>query len=151
MSLRHRQIFLNNVNVVLCGDAECFSGASIAWGTKVEKNHALVSLPRNAAVTKCISESSIFTISVLSSEQSNIARQYGGKMQSDQRPIETGDLVFIPWAVPVVKNACAQLLCHVRHRIPVDEQVIVIAKIVESDASDRLKPLVYDHSHYFLA
>jgi len=47
---RRRQVFLNGVNVVLCGNEVAFHGATIAWGTKVEKEHAMVSLPRSAAV-----------------------------------------------------------------------------------------------------
>jgi flavin reductase (DIM6/NTAB) family NADH-FMN oxidoreductase RutF len=149
MLLRRRQIFLNGVNVVLCGNGESFQGASIAWGTKVEKDHAMVSLPKHGAVTNCISHSGVFTISVLSSDQSNIARQYGGKMQSNPHDIESRDLNFTQWAVPVVQHACAQLLCHVRHRLPINEQVIFIGEIAEFKSSDNLAPLVYDHGHYF--
>lgn len=147
--MRRRQVFLNGINIVLCGNAGCFQGASIAWATKVERDHAMVSLPKDAAVTDCISNSGTFTISVLSSDQSDIARQYGGRKQSDPRDIEPNDLNFTQWAVPVVNDARAQLLCDVRHILTVKEQVIVIAEIVDIALSDDLQPLVYDHGHYF--
>ena len=146
---RHRQVFVNGINVVLCGNADRFQGASIAWGTKVEKDHAMVSLPRHAAVTDCIRRSGVFTVSVLSSGQSDIARQYGGKMQSDQRDIDVSALDFAQWEVPVVKNACAQLRCTVKQTLVIEEQELVIAKILDVVASESIAPLVYDHDHYF--
>ena len=149
MSLRRRQVFLNGVNIVLCGNAEKFRGAAIAWGTKVEKDHALVSLPKHAAVTDCVCHSQVFTISVLASNQSAVARQYGGGMQSDRQAIDLDDLDFALWKVPVVRDATAQLLCDVRHTVDIKDQVLVIGEISEIVVLDHLEPLVYDHSHYF--
>ena len=77
MSSGRQRLFLNGVSVVLSGDAETFRGASIAWATKVERDHAMVSLPGHAAVTECIRNAAEFTINVLAAEQSHIARQYG--------------------------------------------------------------------------
>ena len=132
-----------------CGDAEHFRGAAIAWGTKVEQDHVLVSLPAHAEVTKCIARHGRFSISVLASSQSDIARQYGGQLQSDQHTIDPGALDFDRWTVPVVKGACAQILCEVRHRQTVRDQEVTIGEIIELEASETLDPLVYDHGHYF--
>lgn len=148
---RHRQVFVNGINVVLCGNADRFQGASIAWGTKVERDHVMVSLPRHAAVTDCIRGSGVFTVSVLASGQSDIARQYGGKMQSDQLKIDISALDFAQWGIPVVKNACAQLRCTVKHTLIIEEQELVIAKILDVAASERIAPLLYDHDHFFPA
>jgi flavin reductase (DIM6/NTAB) family NADH-FMN oxidoreductase RutF len=149
MSSGRRRLFLNGVSIVLCGNAERFHGASIAWATKVERDHAMVSLPKHAHATDCIGKSGIFTISVLSADQSNIARQYGGDSQADPHEIEAADLNFTQWAVPVVKGARAQLLCEVRHELAIKEQVAIIAEISDFILSDHLEPLVYIHSHYF--
>jgi len=149
MLLRWRQVFVNSVNIVLCGNAERFQGASIAWGTKVEKDHAMVSLPKHAAVTEFIGRLGNFTINVLSSDQPNIARQYGGKSQSDPHDVNADDLDFSQWQVPVVRDACAQLLCEVRHTLIIKEQSMVIGEIMDTASSETLEPLVYDHSRYF--
>ncbi|MEO1223000.1 MAG: flavin reductase [Pseudomonadota bacterium] len=146
---RHRQVFVNGVNVVLCGNADRFQGASIAWGTKVEQDHAIISLPRHAAVTTCIRGSAIFTISVLSSGQADIARQYGGKAQSGPCAIDAGALDFAQWETPVVKDACAQLRCAARQTIAIEDQELVIARILDATACESLAPLIYDHDHYF--
>jgi len=146
---RRRQVFLNGVNVVLCGNEVAFHGATIAWGTKVEKEHAMVSLPRSAAVTACIRKSGTFTVSILSSGQSNVARQYGGSGQSDQKEIDKGDVDFTQWDMPVVKGACAQLLCSVREILSIGEQEVVVAKILDVSAEDGIEPLTYDHEEFF--
>lgn len=148
---RHRQVFVNGVNVVLCGNADRFQGAAIAWGTKVEKDHAMVSLPRHAAVTTCIGKSGVFTISVLASGQAEIARQYGGKGQSDPRAVDASALDFAQWEIPVVKDACAQLRCAVKQMLAIEDQELVIARILDVAASESLAPLIYDHDHYFPA
>lgn len=148
---RHRQVFVNGVNVVLCGNADRFQGAAIAWGTKIEKDHALISLPRHAAVTACIRTSGLFTISVLSSGQADIARQYGGTAQSDPRAIDACALDFAQWETPVVKDACAQLRCAVKQTLAIENQELVIARILDVAASENLAPLIYDHDHYFPA
>lgn len=148
---RYRQVFVNGVNVVLCGNADRFQGAAIAWGTKVEKNHAMLSLSRHAAVTGCIRRSGVFTVSVLASGQSDIARQYGGKAQSDPRAIDEGALDFTQWGIPVVKDACAHLRCAVKQTLTIEDQELVIARILDVTASESLAPLIYDHDHYFPA
>ena len=151
MPLRHRQIFLNSVNIVLCGDANTFYGAAIAWGTKVEKDHAMVSLPSHAEVTRCIMASETFTVSVLSAAQSKIARQYGGRKQSNPLAINRQDLRFTHWPVPVVRDACAMILCRVKQSISLNAQQILIAEIADIEAREDLQPLDYNHDAFFAA
>lgn len=149
MSSGRRRLFLNGVSVVLSGDADDFRGASIAWATKVERDHALVSLPNHAAVTRNIRDTGLFTISVLAADQSHIARQYGGTSQTDRQAIEPDDLDFNRWHVPAVKHARAQLLCEQRHTLDVRDQVIVIAQISDFMFADDRGPLTYIHEQYF--
>lgn len=145
MSSGRRRLFLNGVSVVLCGDSENFRGASIAWATKIERDHALVSLPGHAGVTDDIRNSDEFTINVLAADQSNIARQYGGSSQSDPHEVQRGDLEFGRWKVPIVKAARAQLLCEFRQAIAVRKQLLVIAEISDFVFADDREPLVYIH------
>ncbi|MEM7114389.1 MAG: flavin reductase family protein [Chloroflexota bacterium] len=141
-------MFLNGITVVLAGNEE-FVGATIAWATKVEKQHVLVSLPAEAAVTNRILQEKTFTISVLASHQSDIARQYGGRKQARPLPQNRNDLDFTLWATPVVKNCRAQLLCSVQQINFIKEQVVIIAKIDQATSRDDVAPLIYDHKAYF--
>ena len=109
----------------------------------------MVSLPKHAAATDCIDKSGTFTISVLSFHQSSIARQFGGKMQFDQREIEPGNLNFTQWKVPVITDACAQVLCNVQHSLNIREQVVVVAEMINIVSRDQALPLEYDHSDFF--
>ena len=142
-------MFLNGITIVLCGTADRARGATIAWATKVERDHAVVSLPKQAAVTDGIAESGTFTISVLSADQAHVARQYGGTRQSDPREPDPTDLDVDRWDVPVVKGARGQFLCKVRHTLTIKEQVVIIAEIVDTAVSDDRLPLVYRHGDYF--
>lgn len=142
-------MFLNGVTVVLCGKAPDFSGAAIAWATKIEKNHVMVSLPSEARVTKIILSNKVFSISVLRDGQSDVARQYGGRRQSRPLPQDNEDLDFGIWEVPVVKNCRATLLCNTVQVISVNEQTVIIAAIVESAFTESVAPLAYDHAAFF--
>lgn len=149
MTSGRRRLFLNGVSVVLSGDAHDFRGASIAWATKVERDHAMVSLPNRAAVAQYIHDTGEFTINVLAADQAHIAGQYGGRSQSNPLEIQPDDLDFSRWSVPMVKDARAQLLCARRHATAVREQWIVIAEIVDFAFADNREPLVYRHEQYF--
>jgi flavin reductase (DIM6/NTAB) family NADH-FMN oxidoreductase RutF len=142
-------MFLNGVNVVLCGNEHNFKGATIAWATKIEKGHAMVSLPSEAAVTNAILSKKVFSINVLGHNQSNIARQYGGSKQTRTFSKNIHDLDFDLWSIPVVRNCRAHFLCNVIQGIPVNEQTILIAKISEHGFTESVAPLVYDHATYF--
>ncbi|MDJ0956813.1 MAG: flavin reductase [Arenicellales bacterium] len=124
-------MFVNGVTVVLCGDEQSFQGATIAWPTKIEKNHVMVSLPSKALVTKTILAKKVFSISVLSDGQSDIAKQFDGSKQTQSLPQNIGSLDFELWEVPVVKNCRAHLLCNTIQDISVKEQTVVIASVTE--------------------
>ena len=142
-------MFLNGVNVVLCGDAQDIEGAAIAWATKIEKDHAMVSLPSEAAVTKAILARKVFSINVLGQNQSDIARQYGGSKQTQPLPQDIRDLEFDLWDTPVIKNCRAHFLCTTTQEIPIKEQTILIATITEHSFTESIAPLIYDHGAYF--
>ena len=142
-------MFLNGVNVVLCGDEGDVKGATIAWATKIEKGHAIVSLPSEAAVTKAILSKKVFSINVLGQNQSDIARQYGGSNKIQPLPKNINDLDFGLWDTPVIKDCRAQFLCNAIQKIPINEQTILIAKITEQGFSANIARLAYDHGAYF--
>ncbi len=142
-------MFLNGVNVVLCGDDQDVTGATIAWATKIEKGHTMVSLPSEADVTKAILSRKVFSINVLGHNQSDIARQFGGSNQIRPLPKNIHDLEFGLWDTPVIKNCRAHFLCNTIQEIPINEQTILIAKITEHGFSESIAPLVYDHGTYF--
>jgi flavin reductase (DIM6/NTAB) family NADH-FMN oxidoreductase RutF len=147
--LTENKMFVNGITVVLCGDAESFEGASIAWATNVEKNHVMVSLPAGAAVTRAIAARQTFTVSVLGAGQSNIARQYGGSQQLRQVARNDEDLNFEQWETPIVQNSRGSFLCEVAKTISLNKQTIVLGKITDSIFSEEIPPLIYDHSAYF--
>ena len=142
-------MFLNSISVVLCGDQNDFCGATIAWATKVEKEHLLVSLPRLSAVATTIEKQHRFSVNVLSEFQENIARQFGGHKQSKPLPVNELDLDFSNWKVPVVTGARAQYLCDLYQIDTLRAQRIITASILDSVTNESLEPLIYHHHKYF--
>ena len=142
-------MFLNGITVVLAGGEEDYAGATIAWATKVEQGHVMVSLPVDASVSDHILQDKTFTISILASHQANLARQYGGRKQSRPLPPNRDDLNFTLWGIPVVKDCRAQLLCVTQQINFIEQQVVIIAKIQQATSRNDVAPLVYDHGAYF--
>lgn len=142
-------MFVNGITVVLCGTATELEGATIAWATKIEKEHVMLSLPADAAVTEAILSRPIFSVSVLGAHQSRIARQYGGRKQARPLPRNKDDLDFARWDVPYVKHSRAHFLCNHTQTIFINEQTVVIAEIIESFSFEEIAPLIYDHTAYF--
>ena len=142
-------MFLNGITIVLCGSRESLDGAAIAWATKIEKNHLLVSLPVDAAITNRVIAKENFSVSLLGEHQADIARQYGGSKQSNPLRRNPHDLDFDKWSVPIVKSCRANLICTMERNFSIEEQVIVIANIEDYIFDEAVPPLVYDHAKYF--
>ncbi|WP_205695410.1 flavin reductase, partial [Corallincola luteus] len=106
-------MFVNGVGVVLCGSAEDYVGMSIAWLTKVEKDHVLISVPKGALGTEKLLEEGRFTLSLLAETQTEIARQFGG---SKQKVVVEKDQTFLfstDWGTPAVGECSGVFLCEV--------------------------------------
>ena len=142
-------MFLNNINVVLCGEQGDYYGATIAWATKVEKNHIVISVPQLAALASAIEKQQRFSVNVLSENQERIARQYGGRKQSNPLSVDENDLDFSTWKLPIVINARAQYLCDLYQMDVLQEQCVITGSIVDSMMNPALPPLIYEHDKYF--
>lgn len=142
-------MFLNGITIVLSGNETDYEGATIAWATQIERQHVLVSLPVDAAVTARILQEKSFTISVLANHQADLARQYGGRKQSRPLPKNRNDIDFQQWSIPVVQDCRAQILCDVQQIQFINQQTVIIAAIQQSTTQDHLAPLHYDHQAYF--
>jgi len=142
-------MFLNGITIVLCGYKGDVKGATIAWATKVERNHILVSLPVDAALTESVISKKNFSVNVLGQDQSRIARQYGGTKQSGSLPKLDSDLDYDLWSAPVIRNCRASFLCSSIQEIQIKEQIIVIAEIAEYEFAENIVPLTYEHGAYF--
>ena len=142
-------MFLNGITIILCGDRDSFEGAAIAWATKVEKKHILVSLPAKATITQYIKSTKVFSVSVLGEHQADIVRQYGGSKQARPLIKNPDDLDFNEWPVPIVRNCRANLLCNMEKEIPLEEQFVALASIEQFIFHETIPPLVYRHDEYF--
>ncbi|TAA48416.1 flavin reductase [Corallincola spongiicola] len=142
-------MFVNGVGVVLCGSAEDYVGMSIAWLTKVEKDHVLISVPKGALGTEKLLEEGRFTLSLLAETQTEIARQFGG---SKQKVVVEKDQTFLfstDWGTPAVGECSGVFLCEVISSSELNDQVLVIAQLSGPVASTELSPLVFRKSDFF--
>ncbi len=138
------------MGVVLCGTQEDFFGMSIAWLTKVEKEHVLVSLPRGALGTQKALVDKRFTLNLLAESQIEIARQFGGSKQKKLVDKSHAVIVNTEWGIPAIRDCCSTYLCKVASAQELNEQMLVIAKIFACIDKGKSTPLTYKQSDFFV-
>lgn len=142
-------MLVNGVNVVLSGSESNYSGAALAWVTKVEREYVVLSLPLNSEIAQVIEKGKSFSISALNQNQADVARQYGGAKQISQLPKNSADLDFETTSQPIVREASGWFICQVVETKVLNEQLLVIASILESKFDSKSEPLIYDHGAFF--
>ena len=139
-------MFVNGVGVVLSGTLEDYAGMSIAWMTKVERDHVVLSLPKKAKGTQRVTSTGRFTLSLLSESQRDIARLFGGAgSHSVPGPV---DLVETDWGMPAIGSSCAVYLCDVVTTQALNDQVVVMVRMTGPVYETSASPLVYNEEDY---
>lgn len=139
-------MFTTGVGVVLAGTMSEPVGMSIAWLTRVEREHVVVSLPASARGTARVVADGRFTLSLLAASQEAVARWYGGSAVASRGSAPA--LVETAWGVAAVGGSLAVYLCRVASVENVGEQRVVTARAEGPVLSAPGRPLVYRAEDY---
>ncbi len=139
---------LNGITVVLTGTKENYSGMSIAWTTLVEKHHILISIPRDSITTTNLLLNKRFSVNILSTEQEEIAKQFGGNKSKKPNKINETIIAFTNSGLPIIENCCSNYICRIHLTNEINDQIVVIGSIIETIKNNK-KPLMFNKSNYF--
>lgn len=142
-------MFLNGVGVVFSGTLEDYVGMSIAWFTKVARDHVVLSLPARAQGTNRVVSERRFTLSLLSESQAEVARQFGGTGQASASSLDRPVLLETDGGTPAIYESCAVYLCDVVSAETLGDQVLVTARLIGPAYATAASPLVYREADYF--
>ena len=140
-------MFTNGVGVVLAGTLAEPVGMSIAWLTRVEREHVVLSLPEGARGTARILSDGRFTLSLLADSQEDVARWFGRSERTSARR-EPPALVETAWGVVAVEGSLAVYLCTVVGMQGLGGQTVVTARTEGPVQVEQGRPLVYRASDY---
>jgi 3-hydroxy-9,10-secoandrosta-1,3,5(10)-triene-9,17-dione monooxygenase reductase component len=105
----------------------------------------LVCLDRSASTHGCITEGGAFAISVLSSEDEELARRFArGRWRDRFKGIELREAVT---GSPILARALAWMDCRVTEVYEAGDHSIVVGEVVASDAREG-EPLVFFRGKY---
>ena len=143
-------MFVNSVGIVAAAGPRKNQtiAATVACVTQVDQDHIVMSIPLEAVVTDAIVTGEHFSISVLGSAQSDLARYYGGHNRFRRTYLKDTDVDLTTCTMPTVKNSCKQSVYLVIKKMLLSEQVIVLAKLIETEVNRNHQPLTSRSADY---
>lgn len=142
-------MFTNGVSVVFSGTNENYKGMTIAWASLVEKSHLIVSLPKKSEATQQLLKNEKFSINILESSQEGIAKYFGGSHCIKSETPDSGQLESTQYDLPILLNCCRSIICGVVQVNEVNDNVVVIANVIDVINDSDNKPLIFDLAVYF--
>jgi flavin reductase (DIM6/NTAB) family NADH-FMN oxidoreductase RutF len=138
------------VSIITAGHGDDITGMTVTSVTSLSVDPArlMVSINRQASSFALIESHGLFGVSILGSDQQELARRFSnGKLKGRQRfegidwsPGESG--------VPILRKALATLECRVDEIIERHSHGIVIGSLLDFDLSSQLSSLVYWNGDY---
>lgn len=142
-------MFTNGVSIILTGTNDDYKGMAIAWVSQVEKDHLIISVPKDAEATNLLLKRKMFSVNELGLGQEYLARQFGGKnCQRDEMP-SLAEVQSTEHDLPIIVNCCSSTLCSFFNVVEINEQVLITAKILSVQSHLDLQPLVFNKADFF--
>jgi len=142
-------MFTNGVYIVLTGTNDDYQGMSIAWVSQIEKDHLIISAPKGAQATNLLLKREMFSVNELGVGQEDLARQFGGKQCDRQVQSNIANIEPTDHNLPIIVNCSSSTICSVTSAIEIKEQVVITAKMINSQYASDMLPLIFNKAEYF--
>ncbi len=142
-------MFTNGVYIILTGTNDDYQGMSIAWVSQIEKDHLIISAPKSAQATNLLLKREMFSVNELGVGQEDLARQFGGKNCDKQVMSSIADIEPTEHNLPIMLNCASSSICCVSSVVEVNEQVVITAKMINTQKGLDMLPLVFNKGVYF--
>lgn len=137
------------VYIVSCKINDKYTGCTVNSIMQVTSSPAIIALSVNHEnyTHTCIDEVKEFAISVLSEESNPLAiGTFGFRSGRDFNKFDV-----IPYEIiddlPIIKDACAYLICKVTNKIETQTHTIFIAEVEDGDILNKNNPMTYSYYH----
>ncbi len=142
-------MFTNGVSIILTGTNDDYRGMTIAWVSQVEKEHLIISVPKDAEATNLLIKREVFSVNELGVGQEDLAREFGGKNCEHNQTESLADINSTAHNLPIILNCCSSTICSTLNVVEVNEQVLITAKIISSQNHLDIQPLIFNKAVYF--
>ena len=96
-----------------------------------------------------VEKSSVFAVTILSSEQKELSDRFAGKIPGIIDRFKGVQTEKLSIDAPIIKNGMAYLNCRVVNSMPVGENTLFIAEVIAAHGAGEGSPLVYHNRVYW--
>ncbi len=137
------------VYIVACEYNGKYTGCTVNSIMQITSDPAIIALSVNHEnyTHVCIEETKKFSISILSEQSNPLAiGTFGFRSGRDCNKFD-----IIPYdiknSLPVIKDACAYLICELKGKIDTHSHTVYIAEVIDGDVLNDIKPMTYEYYH----
>ena len=108
-----------------------------------------VALKRLTYTHELVVKSGMFSVTILTAQQKGLSDRFAGKLPHVADRFEGVQTETISLDSPVFKDGMAYLDCHVVSSMPVGENTLFIAEVLDARGEGEGEPLVYHNREYW--
>ena len=126
-------------------------GMTVNSFTSISLNPPLVSvaLKQLTHTHELVVKSGMFSVTILASAQKELSDRFAGKLPSVINRFDGVQTETISLDSPVFKDGMAYLDCRVVNSIPVGENTLFVAEVLDARGEGEGEPLVYHNRQYW--
>jgi len=94
-------------------------------------------------------KSGMFAVTILTSQQKELSERFAGKLPNISNRFDGVPTDRLSMDAPIFKNGMAYFNCRVVNSIPVGENSLFVAEVVEARRAGEDEPLVYHNREYW--
>ena len=142
-----------SVNIIVTSDLDgnphgTTISSLISVNVEPGNEELLIVLKKNSHTVSVLKENAIFTISLLSSNQTETAKHFSMNRQSNHSREYLTQTKYQEIDVFFTKNPAATLVCEFIESYSRDESLIIIAQVLETNINNLEKILTYSQREY---
>ena len=144
------RFWATGVTIVTAAHAGVKHGMTVSSFTSVSLQPAqvLISLAQNTRTHDLITRSHHFGISILDSSQVELSDIFAGRMPDDMDRLVGVETMTLVSGTPLLKDALAQLDCHVITTLGSGTHTIFIGEVLSAQSRNGDDPLIYFNRNY---
>jgi flavin reductase (DIM6/NTAB) family NADH-FMN oxidoreductase RutF len=140
----------SGVTVVTAGIDGELHGMTVSSFSSVSLEPALISvnIERRTRTHSLMEESGAFAVSILASDQQNLAQHFGGGVPDTEERLEGVPYQLGPRGSPLLEGGLASLECRIHAVLPAGTHSVFVGEVVTWDIQGGKLPLVYWQRDY---
>lgn len=141
---RALRLLSNGVYVLTSRDSDRYGAATVTWVSQASFKPSLVmaAVRRESNVLKCMSESRIAALHILSRDQEKLASKFFSPTRAGDGSLNDEPVTDDATSAPILKNSPAYLICRVRQIIEGEgDHAVVIMEVIDAECREEVQPL----------